>query len=323
MAIFFDEARRREFIRKLRLMDDVFMTAYFKDNIPCTQLMLRIILNKPDLIVKRVRVQSVLKNLYGRSLELDIDATDSDDKDIDIEIQRRDEGAIPLRARYISSLMDANANYDLGKYCEKLREHYVVFITENDVLKGGLPLYTIDRHIRELARPFGDGSHILYVNGAMRFDDTPLSLLMHDFFCTEASDMHYGPLAERMRDLKETSKGANVMSSVMDEMRELIEADVRRNAADEIRALVEADVRRSVADEMRELIEADVRRSVADEMRKLIEADVRSNVEEKAQEAVAVRMIEAGKIPLKDIAAYSALPLATVDRLAARRTAPD
>ena len=24
-----------EFVRKFRLMDDVFMTAYFKDNIPC------------------------------------------------------------------------------------------------------------------------------------------------------------------------------------------------------------------------------------------------------------------------------------------------
>ena len=266
MAVFFDDAQRMEFIQKLRLMDDVFMTAYFKDNIPCTQLMLRTILNKPDLIVKRVRVQSVLKNLYGRSLELDVDATDSDGKDIDIEVQRKDEGAVSQRARYISSLMDSNVNYDIGKYCEKLRDHYVIFITENDVLKGDLPIYTINRHIEELGnRPFGDGSHILFVNGAMRFDETPLSWLMHDFFCTEASDMHYDLLAERMRNLKETPKGVNAMSSVVDEMRALIIDDERMRSA--------------------------------------------------------ITMLDDGLLPLDKIAAYSSLPLATVNHLAAQRAA--
>ena len=38
-------------------------------------------------------------------------------------------------------------------------------------------------------KPFGDGEHILYVNGAYR-GDSDLGRLMHDFSCTDAKDMN-------------------------------------------------------------------------------------------------------------------------------------
>jgi len=44
---------------------------------------------------------------------------------------------------------------------------------ENDIYGEGFPLYHVERIIEELQRPFDDGAHILYVNGANR-DDTPL-----------------------------------------------------------------------------------------------------------------------------------------------------
>ena len=43
-----------EQVSRFRLMDDVFMTAYFNGNIPCTEHVLRIILNKPGLAVTSV-----------------------------------------------------------------------------------------------------------------------------------------------------------------------------------------------------------------------------------------------------------------------------
>lgn len=42
-----------------------------------------------------------------------------------------------------------------------------------------------------LNQPFGDGAHILYVNGEYR-DDSAIGKLMHDFNCADADDMHYG-----------------------------------------------------------------------------------------------------------------------------------
>ena len=93
------------------------------------------------------------------------------------------------RARYNSSLIDANVT-EPGDQYEALNESYVIFITENDVLKKNLPIYHIERTITETGEPFGDEEHIIYVNSQIR-DDTSLGKLMHDFACIEAKDMFY------------------------------------------------------------------------------------------------------------------------------------
>ena len=48
------------------------------------------------------------------------------------------------------------------------------------MLKGGRPIYRIERTVQETGESFGDGTHILYVNAQMK-DDTALGQLMHDF----------------------------------------------------------------------------------------------------------------------------------------------
>ena len=70
-------AKTRERIQAFRLIDDDFMQVCFHDNIPCTELVLRIIMDKPDLKVLSVRTLNLLKSLGGHSLSLDIAATDS------------------------------------------------------------------------------------------------------------------------------------------------------------------------------------------------------------------------------------------------------
>ena len=46
-------------------------------------------------------------------------------------------------------------------------------------------------------------------------DDTELGRLMHDFHCRNADDMTSKILAERMRQIKETSKGVEEMCKEM------------------------------------------------------------------------------------------------------------
>ena len=67
------------------MIDDDFMNACFDDNIEGTELVLRIILNKPDLSVKSVKAQKIMKNLLGRDIWLDIDAFDSNNAEFDID----------------------------------------------------------------------------------------------------------------------------------------------------------------------------------------------------------------------------------------------
>ena len=69
-------------IRGFRLLDDDFMTKCFEENIEATELVLRIVLNKPDIKVVKVQTQYSMKNIKGRSLRLDIYATDSENKPI-------------------------------------------------------------------------------------------------------------------------------------------------------------------------------------------------------------------------------------------------
>lgn len=181
-------------------------------------------MDKPDLVVKRAQTQYSMKNLQGRSVRLDVYAEDSENKKYNVEIQRTDRGAGARRARYNSSLIDANTILS-GTGVDELPETYVIFITENDVLGKGKPIYHINRMIEETGDFFHDGSHIIYVNGAYR-DDTPLGKLMHDFSCSNPADMNYKVLAERTRYFKEDKEGLESMCKVMEDM---INEEVREN----------------------------------------------------------------------------------------------
>lgn len=193
------------------------MAAVFEDRI-CAEFLLQIILKRTDLTVREVHGQHSIKNLQGRSVRLDILAVDEQSRVYNIGVQRSDRGASEKRARYNSSLLDANLTSSGADYAA-LNETYVIFITENDVLKQGLPIYHIDRMIRETLTVFHDQSHIVYVNSQIR-DETALGKLMHDFFCTDSREMFYPVLANRVRYFKEDEKGVAAMCRAMEEMRE-------------------------------------------------------------------------------------------------------
>ena len=204
-------------LRGFRLLDDDFLTKCFEGDTASIELVLQIVLEKPDLKVLDVRTQVFVENLLNRSVRFDILATDSTGAKINVEIQRADKGAGRKRARYNSSMMDATL-LKKGDDFDNLPETWVVFITENDVIGKGLPLYPVERCFLGTGERFEDGSHILYVNGAYR-GDTPIGKLMHDFSCTNAADMYYGTLADRVRFFKESKEGIEIMCRAMEDMR--------------------------------------------------------------------------------------------------------
>lgn len=212
-------------------MDDTFMSKVFEDK-ACAELLLKIILQK-ELSVKEVASQYTVKNLQGRSIRLDIFAVDKDNKYYNIEVQNESNEAIPKRARYNSSLIDANITDIGGKY-DELPESYVIFITRHDVLKGGKPIYTIERTIKELGNiDFGDELHIIYVNGECQ-DETEIGKLMHDFFCQNAEDMNYEVLAERVSYFKNETGGVDTMCQISEEIRRDAAEEAKRESAMEI-----------------------------------------------------------------------------------------
>lgn len=203
-------------LRGFRLLDDYFMTKVFED-ISCAELLLRIILNDEGIRVLEAHSQRGIKNLQGRSVKLDILAVDSHNRVFNVEVQRSDRGAGAKRARYNSALIDANVT-EPGDQYEDLNETFVIFITENDVMKAGLPIYHIDRVVRETGKLFEDEEHIIYVNSQIK-DETKLGRLMHDFSCTDAKDMYNKVLADRVRYFKEDERGVEIMCREMEIMR--------------------------------------------------------------------------------------------------------
>lgn len=218
MALTREEKKKKilEKIKNFRLMDDDFMTKFFENDLESTSIVLQIIMENPKLKVLEAVSQSGIKNLQGRSVRLDVKATDETGKIYDIEIQRADKGAGAERARYNSALIDANLLLS-GEKTEKLPETYVIFITENDVIGVGEPVYHIDRTIAETGKLFGDGAHIIYVNGEFR-GNTPVGDLMHDFNCSNPADMKLKVLADRARYFKENEKGVNQMCRAVEEL---------------------------------------------------------------------------------------------------------
>ena len=211
-------AEYRVLIQKLRLIDDTFFNVCFDNYTEGMQLLLRIFFDRDDLVVRRVVTQQSADNLYGRGVRFDVLAEDSEGKLYDCEVQRANEGATARRARYNSSMMDSRA---LAKGAEfaALPETWVIFITENDIYQAGCPLYHVERIIQETQRPFDDGAHILYVNGANR-DDTPLGRLMQDFFCERPEQMNYAELAKRADYFKAEAEGVNAMCELMEKFGE-------------------------------------------------------------------------------------------------------
>lgn len=215
------------------LMDNDYMSRYFKDSNECVEYVLNAIIAEDHLTVRQVSVQERITNLWGRDVILDIYATDSNFRGYNIEIQKDSRGLSEKRARYHSSLIDANTAIS-GSEFESLLETYVIFISEFDVLGAGKAVYHINRIVEETGKAFKDDAHIIYVNAQIK-DDTELGKVMHDFFCINPEDMKCEILAKQAWHYKRTQEGMKIMS-------DYIESQVEERMAGKEQELIQRGV---------------------------------------------------------------------------------
>ena len=205
-------------IERFRLMDDDFMSKCLENAPECIELMLQIILGKKDLKVVKSQTEYPIKSLQGRGVRFDVFARDSEGKEYDIEIQRADKGAEPKRARYNSALMDANALRSSDNF-GKLRDTYVIFITENDVMKRGKDIYSYQRREDDTGDCLCDGTYIIYVNGATQ-STTEIGKLVHDLLCRDAAKMYFDVLKRQVSQFKNSEEGRRYMCKAVEEFAE-------------------------------------------------------------------------------------------------------
>ncbi len=221
--------RDLEYIKGFRMIDDDFMKMVF-DNKSAIKELLKIILENDDFEIVTYKVEYVVPNFKGRGIRIDIYAKNSKGEHFAIEIQRSDQGAGFIRARFIGSMLDAELSKPGDNYND-LPPIYVIFITENDIIGRGRGIYHIENTVVETGDIVDDKMHIIYVNGQSR-EDSEIGKLMYDFFQSDPDKIHNPVLAERVRYLKNTEEGVGSMCRAMEEMR----AEVAAKAAAETAA---------------------------------------------------------------------------------------
>ena len=265
-----------QMLKELRLMDDDFFSEALDGKIEAVEYIINTILERNDIKVKSTKAQVEYKSATKRSIILDIQAEDANGKVIDIEIQRSDRGSGVKRARFHSSMIDRTL-LSKGEDFEDLVDTYVIFITENDKFGKGIPLYHIERRIEEMDYAvFGDGTHIIYVNGEYRNIEHPIGSLMHDFNCKEAKDIVNPLLAEEVRYLKETEGGRSQMCKLLEEMRKevAVEAEAKGKAEGKAETTMELALKMLARgrDSLEEI--AEMTGLPLDEVRKLTKKDI-------------------------------------------------
>ena len=113
--------------------------------------------------------------------------------------------------------MDANA-LKSGEDFGKLRDTFVIFIAENDVMGDGQEVYVYDRTERKSRKLLHDGTHIIYVNGATK-SDSEIGRLVHDLLCSNPDEMHFDILKKRVGQFKNSEEGRHYMCEAMERLR--------------------------------------------------------------------------------------------------------
>ena len=196
--------------------NDDFMNIIFSENTPLVEYVLQVILDKSDLVIEESKTQVKTNHFGSRNVTFDVLAKDNTGKRYNIEVQRSSAGADTRRARYHSASIDVDS-LSSGQTFKELLDSYVIFITEKDVLNGQEPIYHINRSIAETTEIFDDGAHIIYVNASYQNVETTLGRLIHDFMCSQSSDMLCEPIAKVTYKYKNTPEGVDYMCKAVEE----------------------------------------------------------------------------------------------------------
>ena len=203
----------REYAKLLNPIDDLMFRKMAEEKEFCEEI-LRVILDDNGLTVIEAMPQWSGTNLQGRSVILDAKCITGDRKQINIEIQKADDDNHQKRVRYNSSVITANVA-EPGIKFEFVPDVCVVFISTFDIFKGNLPLYHIDRVVRETKEVIENGFSEVYVNSAVN-DGSNVAKLMKVFSENDAYSEKFPKTSEIKKRYKETEGGVKYMSGLME-----------------------------------------------------------------------------------------------------------
>ena len=131
-------------------------------------------------------------------------------------MQRSDHDDHLRRARFNASSITVKDS-DPGTHFKDVKEVYIVYISEADILSGGLTTYHIDKIIRENGLVVDDGLHEVFVNATVD-DGSTIAELMKCFRQKELDNPKFPETTRRFNEIKKTEGGQRAMCEVMEEI---------------------------------------------------------------------------------------------------------
>ena len=219
-----DKKNFEKYAKLLNPIDDLMFCKMAEHKEFCEEI-LRVILEDEGLTVEEAIPQWQGKNLSGRSVVLDAKCVTGDGRHINIEVQKADDDNHLKRARYNASILTTNIA-KTGKKFEFIPDVCIVFISKFDIFDSGLPLYHIDKVVRETGQVIDDGLTEIFVN-TVNYDGSKPARLMKLFTDNDAYSNDEFPITSELKSRLKSSEGG---SRVMNEILEKLISDEKRES---------------------------------------------------------------------------------------------
>ncbi len=251
--------QKRALVAQFNLMHDDFFAVVMQDK-KAFEVVLRILTQRNDLIVKEVRTQYSMRNLVGHSVTLDAFAEDTQGKLYNVEVQICDNDYHEKRVRYYQSSIDMSM-LEKGVSYKKLPDLYLIFICSFDIFKEHKASYEVKRVLNNSGKEIPNGIHELYFNTSVK-EDNDISALLQYFENSSPEIEEYGKLSERVKFYKETQEGVSNMCEAVreycDERAAIAKKEGRAEGkAEERKAIIEKMKQRGMSEEEIKAILAD------------------------------------------------------------------
>lgn len=210
---------RRKKVQKFNLTNDVFFSKVLEDRAACQEVV-RILLDKPEFVLKEVKAQYSIRNVENHSVVLDILAEDVKRLLVNMEMQVRDDMDHQKRVRYYQASIDVSC-LEKGVPYGEISDIYVIYITEKDFLKLEKGIYHVDRTIRQTDTVLDNGVHEVYVNLSCESGNEKIDELLEYFRNTDSSyeTDTFPNLVKRVKFYKEKKEGNEIMYDILAEER--------------------------------------------------------------------------------------------------------
>lgn len=212
-----DYDNKKELVREMNLTSDLFAGKVFEKPEVFAEL-LEILLDR-KVEIKDVRSQYTIRNIENHSVILDIYGESVEGELFHMELQNRENDNHVKRMRYCGACIDVSLLEKGTKYLE-MPKVCQIFISKQDFAKGNKAIYKVERTttVEEVNHKFQNGRSEIYFNLSVKAKSRQIRELQRYFLETNPDyDTKYFPkLRERVRKLKCSKEGVDMMCEIMD-----------------------------------------------------------------------------------------------------------